>query len=79
MGTYQNEELFNRISPKVDIVNTDVNNLLHGMAKEMMYELELEMDGLDIHDYVYLQGKSFVWSQIYQLTYDIAFAKGEAK
>lgn len=67
-----------RLQKQVDlgIPGTDI---LHGELKNLMYETEQEMDPLDKTDneLEYLQGRLTALSDVYQLTYKLAFAIGE--
>ena len=57
-------------------LGTPGTDILHGELKNLMYETERDMDPLDKTDneLEYLQGRLTALSDVYQLTYLLAFA-----
>ncbi len=53
-------------------------NIMHGHLKSLMYECELELANLsetqDVPDYKYYSGRMDTLTEIYVLTYNLAFA-----
>ena len=70
-----NYELPHHLQKQVDL-GTPGTDILHGELKNLMYATELEMDPLDKTDneLEYLQGRLTALSDVYQLTYLLAFA-----
>ena len=68
-------ELPPHLQKQVDL-GTPGTDILHGELKNLMYATELEMDPLDKTDneLEYLQGRLTALSDVYQLTYLLAFA-----
>ena len=75
-------EFFPRLQKQVDLglAGTDI---IHGELKNLMYELEKELDNLsplqDEPAYKYITGQLDAYATVYQLTYDLAFAIDERK
>jgi hypothetical protein len=68
-------ELPPHLQKQVDL-GTPGTDILHGELKNLMYQTERDMDPLDKTDIEmeYLQGRLNALSDIYELTYLLAFA-----
>jgi len=70
-------KLINSIHPTT-LRNPEVNgdDLIHGAMKIAMYQVQEELEGeTDVIKRAHLEGKELAYAEVYQLTYDIAFAR----
>ncbi len=76
-NTYKNGKLFNLLNKNVNL-NSDGADLLHGIAKYMLVELIERLSSTeDCCKKANLEGQIYAWEELYQFTYDLAFAKND--
>ena len=66
-----------RLQKQVDMGETGTN-IMHGELKNLMYECETKLVDTPLgEEYEYLEGRMDALTEIYKLTYNLAFAINE--